>query len=216
MGAAAAATVGKVVASVLVSKVASDVAKSIGLGDTAAGLVGIAAGGATFGYIGSMGGAAAGGASAGGTAAGQNAAQGMMTRHPGTDTVAYPLTDATRAGPEATPISPATAEPMPASAPQPTSERMIEAETTGGIKTGGDSWWEKLWNNERTGDTIVGAIGGMAQGYMRGKALEDRYKAQYDREDEISDRWKNYDPSSMPSLAYPQKATSGVLTRGMR
>jgi hypothetical protein len=52
----------------------------------------------------------------------------------------------------------------------------------------------------------------MAQGVLEGKAVEDQYKAQYAREDELSNRWANHNYTG-PTIKYPSHQ-SGMLTRG--
>ena len=238
MGAGAAVIAGQIVASVVVSVVASKVASSLGMGDTMSGLVGMGAGLYAGGAVGeAMGGGLGTGADAGTGLAndqiGMDLASGMTQPLAG-DTMApsaalsgqapttgkgmipgpiqgvqapNPAPPMIQSGSQPGMLSKATAAPPVTSAPPP-----VQSNPLG--PAGEQSWFDKVMSSGKTMDTLVGAAGGLAQGWAQGKALEDQNKAQWDREDDQAKAWGNSSWSG-PGLAYPNKARSGMLTRGM-
>lgn len=208
MGGAAAA-VGGVVVGALVGKAATKLAGSLGLPDGMASLVGMGAGIAAGGYIAT---------GAAGTAAGVGPAvaatpAGVPATSPGapmdlsvpdvslasgaTPPAADPLAMAEPAGGDLFKGAPPggmlsmgapAPEPVPVKPPT-TSQQMVAAETDPGLKAQ-PSWLERMFSPERVGDYIAAGIGGYAQADMRKWELE----RDYEREDELSDRWRREDP----------------------
>ena len=236
MGAAAAVVAGQIITSIVVSKVATVVAQKIGLSDDLAGLVGIGAGL----YAGGLAGAEMTAASTATAPAGVDIAASALppANIPGTPiapSAAPPVTTGPGMIPgpiqgvqsplpappniqsggmlapkQTPPVASATAPPVGTD----TATDMVKAGTTSvPADPGATSWWDRIWQSSKTMDTLVGAAGGAAQGYLQGQAVKDQYKAQYAREDELAGRWG--DGSLNGSLAYPNQARSGMLTRGM-
>lgn len=234
MGAAAVPIIGQIIVSVVVSKVASKLASSLGMSDSMAGLVGMGAGM----YAGYAAGPALG-SSIGPTesTAGLDLATGMdaeaLAQAP-TAPSAMPVGGASGPGGPvgsvgASPgissnlMQPAVQGQMPtgllsqatqaAPPPQVAPAQTVAAAPKVAPSGTTDNWWDKIWKSEKTMDTLVGAAGGAAQGWAAGQAIEDQNKAQFDREDEMSDRWKNYSYGGK-KLTYPSQATPSMQTRG--
>ena len=233
---AAVPIIGQIITSFVVGKVASKVASAIGLSDDMAGLVGIGAGlwagSAMFSsptHTSSTMPAAPGPAGATTQAPiDASATGGMMARNtpPAVMTPETGMAGLQPSGAVTTPVSsevyqagnvaPTTVPPVQPQTVAPVTQQVAGeipqtvTPTVTPVET--ESWWDKIWNSDRTMDTLVGAAGGMAQGYMTGQAVEDRNKAIEDRQDEMSDRWKNHNYSG-PRIQYPTRQ-SGMMTRG--
>lgn len=208
--------IGQIIVSVLVSKLATQVSSKIGLSDSMAGLVGIGAGL----YAGGMAGEAMAPTPTGSPAptVGMDLNAGITG-----SAVATPddMSNIAASTPLADPLAVTPATPTPGGIPAPvtTTPAVTPAPVVKPLTTpppAGGNWWDKILGSQKGMDTLVGAAGGMAQGYMQGEAADDAYKARNKRDDEMSARWANYDMENVPGLAYPDKAKTGMLTRGMR
>lgn len=201
-----AVVVGKVIASYVVSRLASEViqrvaVKGFGMSESSAGVLGsiagIAAGAYTYGAMGAEGAAGGAGAEAGAQATPIDMAQ----------------------APAPTAISPTTAPPI-AAAPKP---GLLTADTamapvpappiTAPLPAEKTSFWDRMMASEKMPDIAASAAGGAAQATMTASAASDVEKARLAELERERQEWDDVDVSKYARLQYPTFKSGGLLTR---
>jgi len=208
MGAAAGAVVGQVVVGALVGMAAQKVSQSLGMPDMVSNMIGMGAGIAAGGMV----------TGAAGTAAGVSPAAAGVPMTPGGSTAVAPPSQlptttppqvsnvaGTPIAPDASPhkarggmlsqkppqiaTPPSSAPPATVGGPQGTTADRAIAAGTGGDMKASPTWVERLFTPEKTMDMVMAGMQGYAQSDQRKWELE----RDYEREDEISKRWKDQD-----------------------